>query len=230
MKYFFLALLACLLTACFRAPHLSTFPQSAPAPPHQKATGPFSPDREAYAWSGTVAAAGSAQRETGMPPGTATATTTHPVISVATTVDGNSQSISQPPTRRVIRKAVRKIFAEGHLAARTQDDPVVPRRSGLALVSLIAGIGGLLLFILGIAASASATGITSLLFLLSFLAGILAVVFGAVAKGQIRKGLAPAADRGRATTGLILGIVNLSIFVLIILLFVAIIVAWGWTV
>jgi hypothetical protein len=127
----------------------------------------------------------------------------------------------------MVRKAIRKILAGGSLPARTQDDPVVPRRSGLALAALIAGIGGLALFVLGIAASASATGITSAFLLLSLIAGILAVVFGAVAKGKVRDGLAPRTDRGRATAGFILGLVNLSIFVLLTLAFVALIVAWS---
>ncbi len=229
MKNLYFALLACLLTACFRAPQLSTSPQSAPAHPNEKTAGPFSPDREGYAWSGAVAAAGSAHGVTGMPPEAAAATATPPTTRISTGADGNPQSIARPlSTRRVVRKAVRKVLAEGRLAARAQqDDPVAPRRSGLALASLLAGIGGLLLFVLGVAASGSVSGISVLFFLLSFLTGILAVVFGAVARGKIRDGLAPKTDRGRATAGFILGIVNMSIFVLLTLLFVAIIVAWS---
>jgi hypothetical protein len=229
MKILFFVLLAGLLTACFRAPHLSTFPLSAPAPSPEKAAGPLAPDREAYAWSGTVAAAGSAHDQTGVPPETAAATTTQPAIRASATAAANPPSVShRPPPRRLVRQAVRKILAGGRLVSRTQDDPVVPRRSGLALAALLAGIGGLLLFVLGVIVSAGPSGIASPIFLFSFLAGIAAIVAGAVARGQVGRGQAPAADRGRATAGLILGILNVTIFALLILLIIILLLAWGW--
>jgi hypothetical protein len=121
------------------------------------------------------------------------------------------------------------VLAEGRPASRTPDDPVVPRRSSSALVALLAGLGGVLFFVLGVVASGGSSGIASSLFLLSILAGIMAIVFGAAAKGQIRRGRAPAADRGRATAGLILGIVNVSLYVLFILLVIVLVLASGWS-
>jgi hypothetical protein len=242
MKNLFFVLLACLLTACFRTPDLSTLSTHSPILPAVEAAATLPPDPDEYVSAGRVAAAGSAfsqerescqaavgtNGETSAPAVTIAGPTTHLAISGSKTAVGDPQSaLPHLPARREVRKAVRKILAGGSLAARTQDDPVVPRRSGLALAALIAGIGGLALFVLGIAASASATGIGSALFLFSFIGGILAVVFGAVAKGKVRDGLAPRTDRGRATAGFILGLVNLSLFLLLTLLFIAIIIAWG---
>lgn len=139
------------------------------------------------------------------------------------------------PARREIRKAVRKVLLSGRLTATTQDDPVVPKRNGMALASLIAGSSGMGLLLLAlfttIAGAASAIGaqITGLIFLLAFIAGVLAVVFGAVAKGQIRNGKGTLIDRGRATAGLILGLVNLGVFVLFFFLVIFLLIAWGWS-
>ncbi len=52
MKNVFFALLACLLTACFRVPQPSAFSIPTPATPASATAEPFSPDREAYSQGG----------------------------------------------------------------------------------------------------------------------------------------------------------------------------------
>jgi hypothetical protein len=225
MKNFFYLLLTLLFTACFRGPGLThspaaTSPDVSVAPPDQR-SGNNENDQAAaglYAASEGAAAAG-----TGAPGAS-------PVISLealapAGDLPGTLQQAGKPLSpgknlRRKIRETLRTVPAE-KLSVYTEDDPVVPKRSGMALASLVLGIIGLSALLIG--AAASSGGLT----LLSLIAGILALVFGAVAKGQIRNGQGNKADRGRATAGFILGLVNVGIFALIFLLAIAVIAAWG---
>ena len=230
MKNVFFALLACLLTACFRMPHPSAF--SIPTPAAPATAGPSSPDREAYASSDTVAAAaGSFTRETPVAEGPT------PPATVASQPAGNPAQAAADPSpqrtygrrdaKREVKQMLRTVLAGKHPVAVRQDDPP-SGRNGMALASLILGVGGLVALILGVAASAGTSGVAAgVLTLLALISGILAAVFGGVAKAQIRDGKGTPADRGRATAGMILGIVNMSIFALVILLAVALVLAWG---
>jgi hypothetical protein len=227
MKNVFFALLACLLTACFRVPHPSTFSIHPPAVPAPVTTEPSSPDRQAYASSDTVAAAaGSFTREAPV------AELPTPPATVASRPASNPAAASgRSPKRALVRREVnqmlRTVLSGKHPVAARQDDPP-PARNGMALASLILGVGGLVALLLSVVASAGTSGaLAGVLSLLALISGILAAVFGGVAKAQIREGKGTQADRSRATAGMILGIVNMSIFALVILLALALILAWG---
>jgi hypothetical protein len=221
MKNLCFVLLAFLFTACLRAPHRTTLPNHLAVP---RAVEPTEQPHAAEAYASfdeVAAAAGSASAQTGAPSGSAVST---PYPATVGSAKGTGQGT---PTRREIRKAVQKVLLSGRLPAKAQDDPVVPKQNGLARASLIAGVGGIVLFVLAVGATAAAMQISGVLFLLSLIAGILAVVFGAVAKGQIRDGKGSPSDRGMATTGLIMGLVTLGIFVLLLLLAILFILAWS---
>ena len=228
MKNVFFALVACLLTACFRMPHPSAFSISTPAAPASATAEPSSPDREAYASSDTVAAAGSFTRETPVAEGpTPPATVTSQPAGNPPAVGATHQSPKRALVRREVKGMLRTALAGKHPVAGRQDNPPAAR-NGMALASLILGVGGLVALILGVAASAGTSGaVAGVLTLLALISGILAAVFGGVAKAQIRDGKGTSADRSRATAGMILGIVNMSIFALVILLALALILAWG---
>jgi|GEM_PF-4378647 len=225
MKHLFFALVACLLTACFRPPQPIPLPGGTPAHPAAVTATTPSPAPEAYASSDTVAAAAGS-----VPRGERVDVPQSPPARVAAHQAAHAPAPSPPQRtfgRREVKKMLRNALSGGYPETGKQDTPPAKRNS-MALASLITGIGGLAAFVLGIVASAGTSGgVAGILFLLALIGGILATVFGGVAKGQIRNGQGTADDRGRATAGLILGIVNMSVFALLILLAIAFILAWG---
>jgi hypothetical protein len=128
--------------------------------------------------------------------------------------------------RRELRKAVRAALLH-KLPAGTQQDPVL-RESGLPTVALIAGILGIIGLVGSFAGGVIGLGAgAGVLFLLGFLGGLTALIAGGIAKGRIRRGLDAKSGRGKATAGLILGIVNLAVMLLLVALFIVLIIAWG---
>lgn len=222
MRNLFYLLLTVLLTACFRGPTLTCLPMaSSPDAPGVALHGhtPSGPATELYASAEGAAAAGTVA----VVPETSPETNSG-FLPLAQVAPAGARPAIQPQQqlknlRREIKETLRDVRVRKP-AAGTEDDPVVPKRSGLALASLVLGIAGLAALVIGAAASAGGIGLFALI------AGILALVFGAVAKGQIRNGQGNKADRGRATAGFILGLVNLGIFVLIFLLVIALVAAW----
>lgn len=65
----------------------------------------------------------------------------------------------------------------------------------------------------GLAVASMVLGIVGILggFFLGVVLGILAVIFGAVARGKIKRGEAPVSGQAMATTGLALGIIDLCL-------------------
>ena len=219
MKNLFFALLACLLTACFRAPHLSTLPTHSPAVPAAEGVALLPPDREAYASAADVAAAGTAPAETGA--------ADRPLIDRAVsapTREAFTQATAARATpgiahlKRELRKAVRAVRTGHHPVESTQDNPAASR-SSLPAIALGFGLIGILALLGTFAAAVTSAGpLGGLLFALAFVGGLLGVILGGIAKGRIRRGKDAASGRGKASAGLILGIVDLSIiFVLFVL-------------
>jgi hypothetical protein len=121
---------------------------------------------------------------------------------------------------------VRTALRHKRPAAGTPEDPVA-RESGLPTLALVAGIVGIIGLVGGFAGGAIGLGAgAGVLFLLGFLGGLTALIAGGIAKGRIRRGQEAESGRGKATAGLILGIVNLSIILLLVALFIVLIVAW----
>ncbi|MGI6168590.1 MAG: DUF4190 domain-containing protein [Christensenellales bacterium] len=83
----------------------------------------------------------------------------------------------------------------------------------------------------GLAVAALVVGIVALVFCwyawVGIIAGILAIIFGAVAKNQIKQD-SEVGGAGMATAGLVLGIVAIGLIVLI-LIFAAAIFTTAWT-
>jgi hypothetical protein len=219
MKNLFFALLACLLTACFRAPHLSTLPIHSPATPAPGAAAPLPPDREVYASAAQVAAAGTAPVEAGEPyRAPASPATYAPTGHESTPATAAKAVPATAPLRRELRKAVRAALLKRTPVAVTQDNPA-PGRSALPAIALASGLIGIL-SLLGsfVAGAASAGPLGGLLFLLAFVGGLLGIILGGIAKGRIRRGKDAERGRGMANAGFILGIVDLSIIVLLFVL------------
>jgi hypothetical protein len=87
--------------------------------------------------------------------------------------------------------------------------PTLPRNSTLAIISLVSGIVSWFLF--------------------PFIAAIVAVITGHMAKNEIKKGSGMLTGNGMATAGLILGYVQLGLG-LCVCIVVAVMLAFGMTV
>jgi hypothetical protein len=227
MKNLFFVLLGCLLTACFRAPHLSIQPTHSPVRPAAEAAVPLPPDPDGYASADRVAAAGTATPEV-MEPYRAPAA--RPAYAPQA---GDAPAVKAKPAtrpvqlRRALRKAVRTALLHKRPAAATQDNPA-PEESGLPTVALIAGIIGIVGLVGSFAGSVISLGAgAGVLFLLGFLGGLTATIAGGIAKGRIRRGQDAESGREKATAGLILGIVSLGIILLLLALLIVLIIAWG---
>ncbi|MBD0256839.1 MAG: DUF4190 domain-containing protein [Cytophagales bacterium] len=227
MKYFFFAFLACLLTACFRAPHLSTLPIHSPAVSGSEVAAPLPPDREVYASASEVAAAGTFTPEAGE-------THVQPVGRSVTPANGEpdvpvkANATTRPMyVRRDLRKAVRAALLHKRPAAATQDNPTAGK-SSLPAIALAAGLIGILALLGSFVAGAAFSGpLGGLLFALAFISGLLGVILGGIAKGRIRRGKDATSGRGKANAGFILGIVDLSIIVVLFALVLVIAIAWS---
>jgi hypothetical protein len=225
MKNLYFALLACLLTACFRTPHLSSLPPHSPA---AEAAVSLPPVPDGYASSDQVAAAGTAAPQAGE----AYAQSSDRPAYLPADGEPSPAAKARPatrlaPLRRELRKAVRTALLHKRPAAGNQDDPV-PAQSALPTVALVAGVLGLIALIGSFAGGAIGAGAgTAVLFLFAFLAGLTAVIAGGIAKGRIRRGLDAASGRRNATAGLVMGIVNLSLILLLLAAFIILIVAWS---
>lgn len=222
MKNLFFALLACLLTACFRAPHPSIH---SPVVPGSEVAAPLPPDREVYASASEAAAAGTFVPDAGE----AAALVAEPAYAPAgsePTAPVKAKPAARPaPFRRELRKAMRAVLLHKQPVAGTQDNPA-PGKSALPAVALIAGIVGVIGLVGSFAGGAIGLGAgTAVLFLLGFLGGLTAVITGGIAKGRIRRGKDAEGGRGKATAGLILGIVNLSLIFLLFILALVIVIA-----
>lgn len=229
MKNLFFALLACLLTACFRAPHLSTLPIHSPIVPGSEVAAPLPPDPEVYASASQVAAAGTFTPEAGEVDAIPAATPVHaPAPADAGRVATTEARLARRPAnlRRELRKAMWAVLLHKRPAAGAQDNPA-PREGDLPAISLIAGIVGVVSPVVGFAGAVIGLGPgVAVLFPLGFLGGLTAVITGGIAKGRIRRGEDAESGRGKATAGLILGIVNLSVLFLLIILILLIAIAF----
>ncbi len=225
MKTLFFALLACLLTACFRAPHLATLTTHMPVTPASTA---LSQAPDGYASAAEAAAAGTAPPEAGEVYGQPVARPVYaPARGVPRAPVKARQATRPVPPGRELRKAIRAALLHKRPAAGKQQDPV-PGESGLPTVALIAGIVGIIGLVVSFAGGVIGLGAgAGALFLLGFLGGLTALITGGIAKGRIRRGLDAESGRGKATAGLILGIVNLAIILLLVALFIVLIIAWG---
>lgn len=219
MKNLFFALLACLLTACFRAPHFSNLPSHRPVTSATGVAAPLPPDREMYASAAEAAAAGTFTPETGETAAAPAAKPAYAPASGAPPASLKAKPAARPVhLRRELRKAVRAVMRHKQPVAGTQDNPA-PAESALPTVALIAGIVGIIGLVGTFAASLLGLGaIGGGLFLLGFLGGLLAIILGGIAKGRIRRGQDAESGRGKATAGLIMGIVNLSVVFLLVIL------------
>ncbi len=226
MKNLFFALLACLLTACFRAPQLTPLPPHHSTPLPTQAAAPLPSGPEVYASASDAAAAGTAPSGAGEVVATPALTPTY-ALANAERVDASKARNTPRPTnlRLELRKAVRATLLPKRPAAGTQDNPA-PRESALPTIALVAGIVGIVGLVGSFAAGVIGAGpIGAGLFVLGFLGGLLAVILGGIAKGRIRRGLEAGSGRGKATAGLILGIVDLSIIFLLFILGLLIVIA-----
>lgn len=230
MKNLFFALLACLLTACFRAPHFTSLSMHSPAAPGSEVAPPLPPDREVYAASDPVAGAGTAPRKAGeafiAPPARPAYVTEGNGPGTAANAGPTPQSVNR---RRELRKAIRTALRARHPAAATLDNPA-PVESGLPTAAFIAGLVGAIALLLSPVALVNPIGLP--LVLLAFLGGLLGIILGGIAKGRIRRGQDAESGRSKASAGLILGIVNLSVMFLVIALAVLLLVALvasGWS-
>ncbi len=228
MKNLYFALLACLLTACFRAPHLTSLPPHTPAAAAIEVPAPLPPGREAYASASESAAAGTFTTEAGE---AHTQPTTRPAYALASS-EPSPAAIARSATRpvhlrRELRKAVRAVLLHERPAASTQDNPA-SQQSSLPAVALITGLVGILALLGSAVGAFAALGpVSGLLFALAFLSGLTAIILGGIAKGRIRRGKDAESGRGKATAGLILGIVDLSIILLLFALAIVIAIAWS---
>lgn len=226
MKNVFFALLACLLTACFRAPHVSTLSVHHSATPAQTAV-LLPPDLDGYTSADPVAAAGTATPEVGE-------SYRAPAARPAYAPEGGEHAPAvkaNPPTRpvqlrRALRKAVRAALLYKRPAAGMQEDPV-PRKSALPAIALAAGLIGVLSLLGSIMAAVTSLGlIGGVLFALAFVGGLLGVILGGIARGRIRRGKDVESGRGKATAGLVLGLVDLALifllFILVLLIAIAV--------
>ena len=226
MKNLFFALLACLLMACFRAPQLTTLPAHSPAVPGSEVTAPLPLDRNVFVSAGE-AAAGTAPRLAGAvdPPPAG-----HPGYAPAggEPTPPVKASASRPvPLRRELRKPLRTVLLHKRPVGGRQDNPP-PGESSLPTFSLVAGIIGMVGLIGSFVGSFLGLGVwAGVLFLLGVLGGLAAVITGGIAKGRIRRGLDAESGRGKATAGLILGIVNLGVLILLSALAIVLIIAWS---
>ncbi len=228
MKNLYFALLACLLTACFRAPQLSSFPTHSPVVPGSEAAVSKPPVPDGYASADAVAAAGTATPQAGEThaqpvdrPAYAPASG-EPNVPVKAKLTTRSTHL-----RRELRKAVGAVLLHKRPAAATQDNPAAGK-SSLPAIALAAGLVGILSLLGSFVASVAVSGpLGGLLFALAFISGLLGIILGGIAKGRIRRGKDAASGRGKANSGFILGIVDLSIIFL--LLFLAIVIAIAWS-
>lgn len=98
-----------------------------------------------------------------------------------------------------------------------------PRLAKLAVPALVLGIGALILPIVGMAA----LDLSGVLFVAGIIVSILAIVFGSMALGEIKRGGPSVTGKGMALTGLILGIIALvmAVVAFVIMILVAFIIA-----
>lgn len=227
MKTLFFALLAGLLTACFRAPNHSILPVHHSVTPAPTAAS-LPPDPDGYAATDRVAAAGTATPGGGETYRGAAARPAYAPEDGAHSPAVKAKPAARPVLlRRELRKAVRVALLHRRPAVGKQDDPA-PAQSALPTVALVAGVLGLIAFVGSFAGGIIGQGAgTAVLFLLAFLGGLTAVIAGGIAKGRIRRGLDAASGRGKATVGLVLGIVNLSAILLLLAAVIILIAAWS---
>lgn len=136
-------------------------------------------------------------------------TKTDAVVSIATTETVKKSQKKSKRKSRLIERFKEK-FSELFPQDNTQEnvstnENLETKTHGLAVASLVLGIIGIPGMFLGI----------------GFLFALLAIIFGAVAKGKIRKSGGFYTGKGMATAGLILGIIPMALFVLALIILLA---------